>query len=206
MRPRTLPAQGARVPAMPQLHGMITPFPPLEKHGLMEHMPREGIARYIHHKLTGPLRKVERVLNEEALKMGPRSWPEASLEEIHERTTSHQAMLQQGFPSFLLQFPLAHRCMVWNERKVKRTRHLCASLKGNRPRGSKYLEVCVGKVDKKQVWISAHVLVAWAFHGPMKPGCSLIQHSCHNSRCLNGLHLEQGNATTNHHKNSRRTV
>jgi hypothetical protein len=91
--------------------------------------------------------------------------------------------------------------MTWNERIVKRTKYMCASTRSRgdtTPRKGKYLIICVGKDEhNKQVWISAHGFISWILRGVQRG--SLIQHTCHTSRCVNPLHVEPGDPTSNNH-------
>lgn len=154
--------------------------------------------------IFGPINYCQRVLNQEALTVDKQSWPTLPprRQEILEQEVRRQ--LANGVPSLLLEYPLEHRCMVWDERKVRATKHLSASTKTSK--GKKYLDVCLGTDSRgRQVWIGAHVLVAWAFHGPSasQEEWTLIEHTCHNSRCINGLHLRPGNNRTNHYSRRR---
>ena len=154
MRQKRITPISPRVNIMPALKGLHQPCPKL-KRVITWHMKRKC---RIYPRITGPLNGIEKVLNKESLKVTLASWPTVTAcrqRLLLRRTKDHR---RQGFPSFLLEVPLKDRCILWDESKVGRTRHLRASLKGNRPRGDKYLEVSVGKDRKKKpIWVSAHV-------------------------------------------------
>ena len=86
-----------------------------------------------------------------------------------------------------------HQCMPYHKALAEKHAHLlCGKRNG-------HLSVVLGRhrTHGHPICIHAHVLLYWAFNGPMPKGF-LVMHGncnfpCKNPRCLNKLHLHKGN-------------
>lgn len=201
------PASNSRIPRPIRVWDRIQPFmthlawnrlyPPLKRvhYPHTQLLPVSGVQNPVAAQKMLAM-QLQQTLSKTGMLFTRESWPDAIPDYLVEGWMEKASSLTN--PYLLMVVPFMEQCMVWDERKVKGAKYIFANDKSRSARQAKYLTLCVGRDrDMKQVWISAHGFISWMYRGSQQD--VLIQHRCHNTRCINPLHLEPGNYQTNHY-------